>query len=98
MVCRRTLRAGSTKSGSRNCKKLQSASDFGDKISLFLQDWKLVRVALGCHMALDMVCQDLNGIGSGSVAAKMALCHSKKNLLSPWTGFDKNGEDDGERK
>ena len=28
----------------------------GDKISLFLQDWELAKVALSCHMALDMLC------------------------------------------
>ena len=27
----------------------------GDKISLFLQDWELAKVALSCHMALDAV-------------------------------------------
>ena len=29
----------------------------GDTIALFLQDW-VVRVALSCHMALDMLCQE----------------------------------------
>ena len=32
----------------------------GDKISLFLQDWELAKVALSCHMALDMVCQEMH--------------------------------------
>ena len=31
-----------------------------DKISLFLQDWELAKVALSCHMALDMLCQEMN--------------------------------------
>ena len=31
----------------------------GDKISLFLKDWKLAKVALSCHMALDMLCQEM---------------------------------------
>ena len=31
----------------------------GDKISLFLQDWELAKVALTCHMALDMLCQEV---------------------------------------
>ena len=30
----------------------------GDKISLFLQDWE--KVALSCHMALDMLCQEMH--------------------------------------
>ena len=31
----------------------------GDKISLFLQDWELAKVALSCHMSLDMLCQEM---------------------------------------
>ena len=31
----------------------------GDKISLFLKDWELAKVALSCHMALDMLCQEM---------------------------------------
>ena len=32
----------------------------GDTISLFLQDWEVAKVALSCHMALDMLCQELH--------------------------------------
>ena len=32
----------------------------GDKISLILQDWELAKVALSCHTALGMLCQDMN--------------------------------------
>ena len=31
----------------------------GDKISLFLQDWEVAKVALSCHIALDMLYQEL---------------------------------------
>ena len=31
----------------------------GDKISLSLQDWEMTKVALSCHMALDMLCQEM---------------------------------------
>ena len=31
----------------------------GDKISLCLQDWEMAKVALSCHMALDMLCQKM---------------------------------------
>ena len=34
---------------------------FGDKINLFLQDWELAEVALSCHMALEMLREELNG-------------------------------------
>ena len=33
----------------------------GDKISLFLQDWELGKVALSCHGALDLLCLEMNG-------------------------------------
>ena len=32
----------------------------GDKISLFLKDWELTKVALSWHMALDMLCQEMH--------------------------------------
>ena len=32
----------------------------GDKISLFFLDWELAKVALRCHMALDMLCQEMH--------------------------------------
>ena len=32
----------------------------GDKISLFLKDWELAKVALSCHMALDMLCREVH--------------------------------------
>ena len=32
----------------------------GDKISLFVQEWELAKVARSCHMALDMLCQEMN--------------------------------------
>ena len=33
----------------------------GGKISLFLKNWELAKVALSCHMALDMLCQEMHG-------------------------------------
>ena len=32
----------------------------GKKIFLFLHDWELAKVALICHIALDMLCQEMN--------------------------------------
>ena len=32
----------------------------GCKISLFLQDWELAKVALSCHVPLNMLCQEMN--------------------------------------
>ena len=31
----------------------------GDAIALFLQDWEVAKVALSCHVALDMLGQEL---------------------------------------
>ena len=33
----------------------------GGKIAFFSQDWELAKVALSCHMALDMLCQEVHG-------------------------------------
>ena len=32
----------------------------GEKFTLFLEDWELGRVALSCHIALDMLCQEMH--------------------------------------
>ena len=34
----------------------------GDKISIFLKDWELAKVALSCHTALDMWCQEMHEV------------------------------------
>ena len=34
----------------------------GDTIALFLQDWEVAKVALSCHVALDMLCQELHEV------------------------------------
>ena len=59
----------------------------GEKVSLFLEAWELARVALSCHIALDM-CQCLRPC---SWVAAMEACHSKESP-SPWTGCDSKGE------
>ena len=32
----------------------------GGKIPLFLEDWELARVALSCHIALNLLCQEMH--------------------------------------
>ena len=32
----------------------------GEKICLFLEGWELVRVPLSCHIALDVLCQEMH--------------------------------------
>ena len=32
----------------------------GDTVSLFLKDWENARAALNCHIALDMLCQEMH--------------------------------------
>ena len=42
-----------------NALHVVGLSGLGDKISIFLKDWKLAKVAPSCHMALDMLCQGM---------------------------------------
>ena len=35
----------------------------GGVIAQFLQDWEVAKVALSCHIALDMLCQELHDVG-----------------------------------
>ena len=53
---------------------------FGGKISLFLKDWLLAKVALSCHMALDMLCQEMHEAWLLGCRGQEALCHSKKTV------------------
>ena len=50
-------REGNTRNGALHVIVLYGP---GDKISLFLKDWELAKVALSCHMALDMLCQEMH--------------------------------------
>ena len=54
----------------------------GDKISLFLQDWEVAKVALSCHTALDMLCQELYEVERDVVglASERACRLSDKSL------------------
>ena len=49
----------------------------GDKISLFLKDWELAKVASSCHMALDMLCQEMR---EAELPLLRGPCHSNKSL------------------
>ena len=54
----------------------------GDKISLFLKDWELAKVALSCHMALDMLCQEMQEAGFGVMLPRGLL---SRHECSPLT-------------
>ena len=54
----------------------------GEVASLFLEEWELAREALSCHMALDLLCQEMKK------RARKAHCHSVRKPLSPWKGCD----------
>ena len=45
----------------------------GDKISLFLQDWALAKMALSCHMALNMLCQEVHEAWLGDATERPAV-------------------------
>ena len=53
----------------------------GDKISLFLLDWELATVALSCHMALNILCQEMHEAWQVVCRCQKARCHSKKASL-----------------
>ena len=35
-------------------------------ISLFLEDWQVARVALSCHLSVDLLCQEMRDVCKGS--------------------------------
>ena len=48
-----------------------------DVVALFLEDWELGRVALSCHMTMDLLCQDRRDAcwdSSESLGSPCALC------------------------
>ena len=70
-------------------------------VAIFLEDWELGRVALRCHMTMDLLCQEMRDACWGQlrvVGFSFVSCHSKQAFLSPWTGCDSEGEVCGERK
>ena len=67
-------------------------------VELFLEDWEHGRVTLSCHMAMDLLCQEMSDACSdSSESLRSPNCHSNKVFLSPWTGCDNQGEGCGER-
>ena len=45
-------------------------------VALFLQDWELGRVALSCHMAMDLLCQEMRDVcwdSSGVAGLSMVM-------------------------
>ena len=59
----------------------------GEKMSLFLEDWELARVALSCHIALDMLCQEMHEV-AGLLLPQRPAVTVRKAFLSPWTRCD----------
>ena len=52
----------------------------GEKVSLFLEDWELAGVALSCHIALDVLCQEMHEACWLGCRCPVPLCHSKESL------------------
>ena len=50
----------------------------GDKVSPFLKDWELARVALSYHIALDMMCQEMHEVVVGLTLPEELLCLRRK--------------------
>ena len=46
-------------------------------ISLFLEDWQVARVALSCHLSVDLMCQEMRDVckvSSESLDFPRSLC------------------------
>ena len=52
-------------------------------MSLFLEDWELLRVALICHKALDLLCQEMK-----EACQESPLSQCTEVSLSPWKSCD----------
>ena len=63
----------------------------GGKISPFLKDWEQAKVALSCHMALDMLCQEMHMLPRGVLSRHECFSLTMDGLLQ-------KGEGSGERK
>ena len=59
---RRSVSFSGSREGNACSETLQVIGLYGpgDKISLCLKDWELAKAALSCHMALDMLCQEMH--------------------------------------
>ena len=65
----------------------------GDKISLFLEDWQLARVALSLHIALDMLREEMHETRLLGGCCQRSLCVTARlAFLSRWMGCDTKGE------
>ena len=65
----------------------------GEVVSLFIEDWELGRVALSCHMALDLLCQDMRDAcqdSSASLGSPCSLCSQCWKILSQRNGRSRN--------
>ena len=78
-------------------------------VAHFLEDWELGRVALSCHMAMDLLCPEMMDACWVSSELFFFCDHSASEVLvrnrhrnnaflSPWKGFDKKGVGCGERE
>ena len=50
----------------------------GDTIALFFHDWEVAKLAVSCHIALDMLCQELREVERrrGSISERV-LCYRR---------------------
>ena len=80
-------------------------------VALFLEDWELGRVALSCHTAVDLLCQEMRDacwVSSESLSSPRSLCSQcqrsspqelsqQQSLSLTVDGCDNNGEGCGVR-
>ena len=62
-------------------------------VSLFLEDWGLGRVALSCHMAMDLLCQEIRDACQDSSESLGSPCSLRSqcledSLTEEWEGWE----------
>ena len=59
--------------------------DWSSDVALFVEDWELGRVALSCHMTMDLLCQEMRDAcwdSSESQGSPCSLCSPKQTRFS----------------
>ena len=67
-----------------DCRALEViGQDWSSEVVPLFLDWDVARVALICHLALDLLCQEMQ-----EACQQSPLSHSTEASLSPWKGCD----------
>ena len=62
-----------------------------DVVALFLKDWELGRVALNCHLSMDLLCQEMRDAYWGSSDSHGSLCSLCLECQVLWWKSERTG-------